>query len=356
MTWWHAVDFTLWNRPEVLKQMLKWYNEKAYPVARQIAERQGFKGVRWMKMTDPWAGEAPSNTGSFLIWQQPHYIYFAEEIYRADPSEETIRNYGEQVEATAEFMADFVTFDQRTKCFVLKGATAMQECMTKDISFNHPFELAYWQYGLSIANLWRERQGKPRHGHWDEIIRNLVSLPEAQGIYTAGLPTGVTTGLKTFDPFDAPTREKTESFFDKTRNDHPGVLGACGLLPTSSQYTLYDKEKMTNTLDWVMQNWNWATTWGWDYGMIAMTAARLGKPDTALKALLIDTQKNTWLKNGHNFQTKDRLRVYLPGNGALLTAVAMMCAGWEGCKEPLNPGFPKDGQWNVRWEGLRRMQ
>ena len=356
MTWWHAVDFTLWNRPEVLKQMLKWYNEKAYPVARQIAERQGFKGVRWMKMTDPWAGEAPSNTGSFLIWQQPHYIYFAEEIYRADPSEETIRNYGEQVEATAEFMADFVTFDQRTKCFVLKGATAMQECMTKDISFNHPFELAYWQYGLSIANLWRERQGKPRHGHWDEIIRNLASLPEAQGIYTAGLPTGVTTGLKTFDPFDAPTREKTESFFDKTRNDHPGVLGACGLLPTSSQYTLYDKEKMTNTLDWVMQNWNWATTWGWDYGMIAMTAARLGKPDTALKALLIDTQKNTWLKNGHNFQTKDRLRVYLPGNGALLTAVAMMCAGWEGCKEPLNPGFPKDGQWNVRWEGLRRMQ
>ena len=356
MTWWHAVDFTLWNRPEVLKQMLKWYNEKAYPVARQIAERQGFKGVRWMKMTDPWAGEAPSNTGSFLIWQQPHYIYFAEEIYRADPSEETIRNYGEQVEATAEFMADFVTFDQRTKCFVLKGATAMQECMTKDISFNHPFELAYWQYGLSIANLWRERQGKPRHGHWDEIIRNLASLPEAQGIYTAGLPTGVTTGLKTFDPFDAPTREKTESFFDKTRNDHPGVLGACGLLPTSSQYTLYDKEKMTNTLDWVMQNWNWATTWGWDYGMIAMTAARLGKPDTALKALLIDTQKNTWLKNGHNFQTKDRLRVYLPGNGALLTAVAMMCAGWEGCKEPLNPGFPKDGKWNVRWEGLRRMQ
>ena len=77
---------------------------------------------------------------------------------------------------------------------------------------------------------------------------------------------------------------------------------------------------MTNTLDWVMQNWNWATTWGWDYGMIAMTAARLGKPDTALKALLIDTQKNTWLKNGHNFQTKARLRVYLPGNGALLKA------------------------------------
>lgn len=54
-----------------------------------------------MKMTDPKAGEAPSNTGSFLIWQQPHYIYMAEEMYRANPSKEVLDKYGEQVEATA---------------------------------------------------------------------------------------------------------------------------------------------------------------------------------------------------------------------------------------------------------------
>ena len=113
---------------------------------------------------------------------------------------------------------------------------------------------------------------------------------------------------------------------------------------------------MQATLDDVMQNWNWQTTWGWDYGMVAMAAARLGKPDMALQALLIDTQKNTYLKNGHNFQTADRLRIYLPGNGALLTAVAMMCAGWDGCTIANNPGFPQDGTWNVRWEGLQRMQ
>jgi len=113
---------------------------------------------------------------------------------------------------------------------------------------------------------------------------------------------------------------------------------------------------MKATLNWVMGNWNWATTWGWDYGMVAMTAARLGQPETALKALLIDTQKNTYLKNGHNFQTADRLRLYLPGNGALLTAVAMMLAGWDGCSLGNNPGFPNDGTWNVRWEGLNQMQ
>ena len=352
MTWWHVVDFALWDRPEVVAEILKWYNNTAYPVARKIAERQGFKGVRWMKMTDPWAGEAPSNTGSFLIWQQPHYIYLAEEMYRADPTSETLREYGEQVEATAEFMADFVTFDTKHKKYTLKGATAMQECMTKDISYNQPFELAYWSYGLSVAQKWRERQGKARVALWDDIIDNLSTLPENNGIYTAGQPIGISDSHEAFDPFDAPTK-KIETFADKCRNDHPAVLGACGLLPYTS---LYNMEKMKGTLDWVMKNWNWQTTWGWDYGMIAMTAARLGDPETALKALLIDTQKNTYLPSGHNFQTPDRLRIYLPGNGALLTAIAMMCAGWDGCKDLHNPGFPKDGKWDVRWEGLKRMQ
>ena len=383
MTWWHMVDFTLWNRPQAVATVMDWYNRVAYPVARQIAQRQGFKGVRWMKMTDPWAGEAPSNTGSFLIWQQPHYIYMAEELYRANPTKETLNKYAEQVEETAVFMADFVsrapnhsslpTAAANSSLFTLQGATAMQECMTKDISFNHPFELAYWHYGLSVAQEWRERQGQPRHLEWDNIIDNLAPLPMADSIFTAGQPKGKTEGLESFDPFDnaslsSSKESKTieapsgavggasESFFEKTRNDHPAVLGAFGILPSTSNSLWWHYVPAQRTLDWVMKNWNWQTTWGWDYGMTAMAAARLGEPETALKALLIDTQKNTYLKNGHNFQTADRLRLYLPGNGALLTAIAMMCAGWDGCQQPSNPGFPQDGKWNVRWEGLQRMQ
>jgi len=360
MTWWHMVDFALWNRPEVVAEVLDWYNKVAYPEARKIAERQGFKGIRWMKMTDPWAGEAPSNTGSFLIWQQPHYIYMAEEMYRSKSTAETLKKYAKQVEETAEFMADFVSYDAKSKKYFLQGATAMQESMSKDFSYNHPFELAYWQYGLNVANLWRERQGKPRNAEWDRIINNMSPLPQTKdGIYTAGLPKGKTTGLKSFDPFDAVASGakpvvSTETFAEKCRNDHPAVLGVFGLLPRCSVSS--DLVAANKTLAWVMQNWNWPTTWGWDYGMTAMAAARLGQPETALKALLIDTQKNTYLKNGHNFQTADRLRIYLPGNGALLTAIAMMCAGWDGCDMPNNPGFPQDGTWNVRWEGLNRMQ
>ena len=347
MTWWHAVDFALWNQPQVVAQMLSWYDEIAAPIAKKIAQRQGFKGIRWMKMTDPWGGEAPSNTGSFLTWQQPHYIYLAEEMYRTQPDAKTLAKYAANVEATAEFMADFA------KTGKLFGQTAMQECMTKDISYNHPFELAYFRYGLSVANQWRERMGKPRNKLWDDVISRLAPLPiTKEGIYTAGLPKGKTQNLKSFDPFNSPST--TETFAEKTRNDHPACLGVFALIPSSS--VSCDNIAAHKTLDWVMKNWNWLTTWGWDYGMIAMAAARLGYPETALQALLIDTQKNTYLKNGHNFQTADRLRLYLPGNGALLTAIAMMCAGWDGNKEGLNPGFPKDGRWDVRWEGLRRMQ
>lgn len=312
----------------------------------------------------------------------------AEEMYRANPTAETLNKYGEQVEQTAEFMADYVlptkvrisngsTYNKVRDQYNLRGATAMQESMSKDFSFNHPFELAYWQYGLSIAQQWRVRQGKERNKQWDDIVSHMAPLAESGGIYTAGLPLmpyeSFTPGSASapFDPFKTPEmtgskRITKADFTEKSRSDHPAVLGACGLLPDGTSLTayptptvknsLYTKEKMKATLHWVMNNWNWDTTWGWDYGMVAMTAARLGEPETALKALLIDTQKNRYLLSGHNFQTPDRLRLYLPGNGALLTAIAMMCAGWDGCDNPHNPGFPQDGRWNVRWEGLQRMQ
>jgi len=338
MTWWHMIDFALWNRPQVLADVLQWYSDAAYPEAKKIAKRQGFKGIRWMKMTDPWAGEAPSNVGSFLIWQQPHYIYMAEELYRANPTKETLNKYAQLVEETAAFMADFVTQNAHKahKLYHLLEVTAMQESVSKDIAYDQPFELAYWHYGLSMANRWRERQGLPRNPQWDDIIQHLSPLPQKYGLFTAGQPI-------------APTLDE-----EKSRSDHPAVLGPFGLLPSCP--LCCDTVAASRTLSWVMQNWNWPSTWGWDYGMTAMAAARLGHPETALQALLLDTQKNTYLKNGHNFQTSDRLRIYLPGNGALLTAIAMMCAGWDGCSEPLNPGFPHDGTWNVRWENLQRMQ
>ena len=49
------------------------------------AARQGYAGARWPKMTSPTGDESPSSVGPFLVWQQPHPIFYAELVYRAAP-------------------------------------------------------------------------------------------------------------------------------------------------------------------------------------------------------------------------------------------------------------------------------
>lgn len=330
MIWWHQAQFALWGHPELLDRTLAWYHQ-AEPVAREIAQRQGFEGIRWMKMTDPSGMEAPSNVGSFLIWQQPHLIYLAELLYRANPSDELIKKYNDLIQKTAEFMYSFAVYDKEHDRYILKGAIPAQETLRAADTVNPPFELSYWLFGMQTAQTWRERAGMERVPEWDTLIEKLSPLAyNDDKLYLAA-----ETAVDTYKDI-------------RFTSDHMAVLGAVGILPMNK---LVNPEYMKNTLNWVWDNWNWNKTWGWDYPMTAMDAARLGEPEKAVGALLMDKRTNTYLVNGHNYQD-GRLRVYLPGNGGLLTAVAMMCAGWDG-SEGVNPGFPKDGKWNVRWEGLK---
>ena len=332
MIWWHQAWQPLWGHGDLLARTMKWY-EKAEPMAREIAKRSGFDGVRWMKMTDPSAAEAPSNVGSFLIWQQPHYIYMAELIYRANPSDEVLKEYYQLVQETAKFMYSFAVYDELDGRFILKGAIPAQETLKAATTINSPFELSYWHFAMQTAQAWRERMGEERNLEWDEMIDKLSPLAyNSDQLYLA-------------------SEDATDTYVDiRFTSDHMAVLGSVGILPMNK---LIRADYMKNTLNWVWDNWNWGKTWGWDYPMTAMNATRLGEPEKAVGALLMDKRTNTYLKNGHNYQD-GRLRCYLPGNGGLLTAVALMCAGWDGC-EIENPGFPKDGTWNVRWEGLKPM-
>lgn len=332
MIWWHQSHFPLWGHADKLNHTLSWY-KSAEPMARSIAERQGYAGIRWMKMTDPSAAEAPSKVGSFLIWQQPHLIYLAELVYRANPSEEVLEKYFKLIQETAEFMYSFADYDEENDRYILKGIIPAQETLRAAETVNPPLELSSWHYGLSTAQLWRERKGLKRVPEWDVLIKKLsVLAKDDQERYLAA-----ETALDSYTN----TRYLT---------DHPAVLGALGMYPASR---LVDTDVMRNTLHALWDIWGWDTSWGWDYPMTAMCAARLGEPDKAIDALLMNETKNTYLPNGHNYQSP-RLRLYLPGNGGLLTAVAMMCAGWDG-STGTNPGFPADGTWNVKWEGLSPM-
>ena len=37
-----------------------------------------------------------------------------------------------------------------------------------------------------------------------------------------------------------------------------------------------------------METWQWDRSWGWDFPMAAMAAARTGQPELALDFLLLD--------------------------------------------------------------------
>jgi len=76
MSWWHLVHFVLWG-----------------PNAKQNAELQGYKGARWPKMVSIDGRESPSKVGVFLIWQQPHPIYFAELLYQYHQDDSILHKY-----------------------------------------------------------------------------------------------------------------------------------------------------------------------------------------------------------------------------------------------------------------------
>jgi hypothetical protein len=325
MHWWHAAHFALWGRPEYLERSLGWY-AKILPQAQAIAKRQGYAGARWPKMCGPDGVSSPSGVGEFLVWQQPHVIALAELVHRAKPTPETSAQYAELVDETATFMADFVEWDADGKtCHLGPPLIPAQENYKPRETRDPTYELAYWHWALEIAQEWRERSGRPREAEWDRVIAGLARPLVREGRYAA-----VATA-----PFT-------------NTSDHPSMLAAFGVLPAGP---LIDPAVMRDTARWVDDNWQWEETWGWDFPMTAMTHARCGDPERAIEALLRATPKNTYLPNGHNYQ-EERLPVYLPGNGGVLAAAALMAAGWDGGPERSAPGFPAD--WNVRHEGLLR--
>ncbi|TDF95849.1 glycoside hydrolase family 65 [Paenibacillus piri] len=331
MHWWHAAHFALWGRTAMLEKSMAWYNW-VLPVARELAASQGYEGARWPKMVDPDGRQSPSPIGTLLIWQQPHPIAMAELCYRSHPDDKTLNNYKDIVLESAVFMASFAVWDEASKRYVLgPPVIPAQENHAPEETLNPTFELEYWVYGLELAQRWRERLGLEREPAWDHICAHMAELPVGDGdVYMA--------------------HERCPDSFTRFNEDHPSMLGALGILPGK----LADRDIMRSTLNKVIAEWKWETAWGWDFPMAAMTAARLGEGNIAVDVLLMDQVKNSYFPNGHNYQ-RPGLTAYLPGNGGLLTAVAVMACGWEGCTDDRAPGFPKDGTWVVRSEGLSKL-
>lgn len=328
MHWWHSVHFTAWNRFPLFERSLGLYG-RILPVARELAKRQGYLGARWPKMIGPDGHDSPSAVGPLLIWQQPHPLYYAELCYRRRPDQATLRQWQEIVEASADFMASFAVYDRQRDRYVLgppiKTVSENTEART---SINPTFELAYWRFGLSVAQSWRERLGQGRNPRWDEVLKKLAPLPVQDGLYLM--------------------QEGLSDTYTKWNWEHPALVGAYGVQRGDG----VDPAIMRRSVRRLMECWQWDRCWGWDFPMMAMAAARVGEPELAVDALMLDVPKNRYLPNGHNYQ-RPNLTAYLPGNGGLLAALAMMAAGWTSGPSGRAPGFPSNGKWSVRYAGLQ---
>lgn len=325
MVWWHLAHYALWGRWALARPALTCY-PRFLARARQLAQQFGYRGAKWGKQVGPEGRTAPW-VGSFVLhWQQPHPLFFAELEYRLQPDHDTLERWREVVFATADYLADFPTRD------VADGRYHLQPIMPpseQGITRDTVFDLAYFRFGLDVAQAWRRRLGLSPDPHWAEVRDGLAPLPVQDGLYVH-------------------SPEWAADTYGRRAYEHPDMLGVCGMLPPMAGV---DPDTARRTLRRVIETWSWDRGWGWDFPWTAMAAARLGEPRAAVDSLLHPSRKNHYDERG---VCTGGPCPYLPGNGGLLYAVAMMAAGWDGAPDRPAPGFPDDGSWTVRSEGLSR--
>lgn len=329
MIWWNQAHFGLWNRWSLWRDGLNVYSDNLES-SKKRAEMQGYKGARYPKCTGPDGREWPHPIHAYLVWQQPHPIFFADMDYRAHPTKSTLKKWEAIVENSADFLSSYVQYDSvQKKYFLGTPISAVPENNDYYKDKNPIFELAYFKYGLKTAQQQRVKLGLPEKEEWNKVYDNLVAFPQKNGMYEQW--------------------ENVNDMWGKFNYEHPALLGIFGMLPGQG----VDSAVMIKTYEKVRETWKFNSCWGWDFPLIAMTAARIGRPGDAVDMLLYESRENSFDTHAMNAEGK-AYYPYMPANGGLLYAIAMMCAGWDNGTKAENPGFPKDGSWVVKWEGLSK--
>ena len=398
MRWWHQTHFALWQRPSLLQRSDGWFRAMLAN-ATAYAANQGYEGARWPKMVGPantaqqlppgadwrtgafvaqsvgkttysnstwpllyWTG--PSGTGPMLIWQQPHIIWMTElqRLHADTPAAAAaiVASMADVVTATADFMASYAAPIPKGRpagkkvgeLWLGPPTDGGEEGNLMTETWNPTFELTYFRLGLKIATEWRERAGLPAKASW---ARTLSSLAEPTVLPTSD---GADAYAINANCWGFPQRDLNMSGHGKHRcsgayTSHPLFLGAFGMINGAAVTPPIDPEIMNTTLALTIEGWDWPNTWGWDYPLWAFAQMRLGwSPSSVVDMLLRNETKNLYFANGHDFETP-ALPCYLPGNGGLLSAVAMMAGGFtDGAgKAVVAVGFPPE--WGAVAEGFK---
>ena len=315
MTWWHIAHYALWSRMECADEQLTCY-QTFLPMAKKLAAQLDYAGAKWGKSVGPEGRTAPWGGNLALLWKQPHPIFFAELEYLNRPTDETLHKWAEIIRETADHMADYPV-KKEDGYYHLDPVVPPCEL---GFTYDTLFDLAYWRWALETAQTWQERMGLPRVEKWDDVAYHLPPLPVQDGAYIR-------------------SPEWTETY-TRQNYEHPDPVGICGMLPPTD---MVDVTIARASLKKVWATWNKNHIWGWDFPWIAMCAARVGEPELAVEAMLSCELDEVGCNCAGSYP-------YLPANGAILFAAAMMALGRNGEHAP---GFPDDGKWVVRQENIK---
>jgi len=134
--------------------------------------------------------------------------------------------------------------------------------------------------------------------------------------------------------------------------DHPNLVGLYGWLPATDKLNL---SIASATAAKVRATWNLTNSYGWDFPMLALSAARLQENRSQGIA---DLFSPFWSFDDAGYPVGNVVvpTPYFPASGSLLYVIAYMAAGWDG-DDGLGaaPGFPAyEEGWGVKWEGLQK--
>ncbi|KAJ7791707.1 Six-hairpin glycosidase-like protein [Mycena olivaceomarginata] len=338
MYFWHSQHWALWNNWDLLLR------SSSTSIARAQVQEGWPTGARWGKMSDPSGRSAPGQINELLIWQQPHPLVFANYEYRAFPYHRDAAQMGARRAPHRRLDGD-VRVVQRDDGRVrpgpadVRGRGGQRRTPTRSTPRSSS---SYWRLGLGFAESWLEKLGEPVPSNWTTVKNGLAKLPVDNGTY------------KVYEDVN------DDFWTDRTYiNDHPALAGLNGWLPPTEGL---DLETSRLTTEKVWASWNVSNLWGWDFPLLAMSAARIGEQEQAVEFLLhplfrfddvgMPIGGVRWVLFFFWLTLAGSQRRTSPDPGALLYAVALMAHGWDGSNGTA-PGFPAEG-WNVRAEGLSK--
>ncbi|KAI2463750.1 Six-hairpin glycosidase-like protein [Annulohypoxylon bovei var. microspora] len=334
MVVWHNAHWSTWGRQKYFDNIFPSLYETLLPSSLARAKSMGWEGARWPKMTEIITGvSSPGGINGLLLWQQPHAMYMAELAYQASPTQETLKRWDAVLTASADYMASYAWKNESSGYYDLGPPSyGVTENTPPTETLNLAYEISYWRYGLDVARSWKRRLNQSVPQEWTTVAENLAPPPQVGGLYT------VYEGLN-------------NSWWDdaKLNGDPRSLIMLQGILPNTPAV---NPDIALKTADKIWEVWTDDKIRGWGRPVLAINSARIGNPERAIYHL---TAYDYWIFDDAGFAVRGgdggTPPPFLPGNAGFLYALAYMVAGWNGSEED-TPGFPKDGTWAVKYEGL----